>query len=117
MYYKDIGTAIRAERPTDMIVRKLTNKYAIVRSLLTNGNYSEPSIAMLCSYRNIVVFGGSLKGINSYVKHCLNIPKFSYYMRYKGDGAYRSVRCDNRGFIKKHRQLARVLTEHGIINL
>ena len=115
MHFKDIETAIQAERPTDMIVRKLTNKYAIVRSLLTNGNYSDPSIATLCIHENKVVFGGPLKGIKSYVKHCLNIPKYSYYMQYKGAGKYRSVTCDNRRHIKHHRKLARVLTEHGII--
>lgn len=115
MYFKDIETAIRVTRPTDRITKILSKRFAIVQSLYTNGSYSPESVAVLVE--NEVRFCGELRRQKDVVIHCLNTPKFSYYHKYIGNGSYRSVRCDNRRYLKRHRQLAHELTRHNLINL
>lgn len=57
MWYKTIQEALAAERPTDRIVKVLSNKFAIVESLFENGTYDVPAVAGLCYDQKIKFFG------------------------------------------------------------
>lgn len=116
-YYKDIETALKHERPTDILIKKLSNKFAIVKSLYTNGSYSEPSICALVD--NSVKFYGPPKDVKKWFKRDgVNIKKIThsiiaYYRdpKTKTGTVYRRVTNDNRDYIKRHRKLYFLLSQ------
>ena len=115
-YYKDIEAALKHERQTDVLIKKLSNKFAIVKSLYTNGKYSGPSICGL--ENNKIVFYGSPKNFIQWFKNKgAEMPKISYSIiafysdpQSRAGTIYRRVTNDNRPYIKRQRKLYYLLT-------
>jgi len=115
MYYKNVKDALKELRSTDKIESVLSNKFAIVKSLYENGDYSEPAICGLIDQK--IKFFGELEGIEGNLKKRINTPKISSYRIYNKEKAcYINKKSNNREFIKRARKLFYLLTSKQIIS-
>jgi hypothetical protein len=114
-YYKNIREALINERPTDKIVSILSNKYAIVQSLYTNGVYSEPSICGLD--KNKIYFYGNIyrdntwKNLKAYiVNKVLTMPNHENRMTgYNHIKEYVLKSVNNKRYKKNYRKILKFI--------
>lgn len=67
-HYKNIEQALLAERPTDKVVKILSNKFAIVQTMFTDGKFDAPSLCGL-NKKTIYFYGHEdIKGGFGFVK-------------------------------------------------
>jgi hypothetical protein len=67
-HYKNITEALAAERPGDIVVKVLSNKFAVVRSALVGGGHDTEKFVMGINGGTGVFSYGNLKNLPSWCK-------------------------------------------------
>lgn len=121
-HYKNISEALKAERPNDVIVKILNNKFAIVKCAYENGKIEIES--SICSLDNNKIYfhGHSYKGSWENLKDWLSeriekLPntiscRIGYYDNGCGAPTERFKIQDNRKFKKDCKSLIRLLNNN-----
>lgn len=73
-HYKNIEEALKVERPTDKIIKILSNKFAVVKCMYTDGTYERESHIMSIGKGTNVTSVGYLKNMISWCKHVQTYP-------------------------------------------
>lgn len=78
-FYKNIAIALKNERPTDKVVKILDNKFAIVKSIYTNGKFSEHSYIMFLDECTVYTFWAYAK-VRDRINEILDLPNIERKM-------------------------------------
>lgn len=77
-HYKSIEEALKIERPTDKVVQILSNKFAIVKSMYTDGTF-EPKPTVMGIGKGTGVFAfGKLENMKVWCNRVETLPKIEH---------------------------------------
>ena len=114
-HYKNIEEALKVERPEDKVVKILSNKFAIVRPIFTNGTYHLETIMGLGSGTTVYSYG-LLMNMKTWCRHVAeNIPNIQrqaicYNFPENGRSAVWLMKTnDNRKYKQSYRKIARLM--------
>ena len=73
-HYKNITEALKVERPTDKIIKILSNKFAIVKCMYTDGTYEKESHVMGIGKGTTVFSHGTLSTMKAWCRRVQEYP-------------------------------------------
>jgi hypothetical protein len=77
-HYKNIEEALKVERPTDKVIKILSNKFAIVKSMYTDGTFETSSTVMGIGRGTGVFTFGKLENMKAWCKRTESLPSIEH---------------------------------------
>ena len=107
--FKTIEEALPVLRPGDKLVKKLSNKFAYVQSLYTDGTYSEICIMGLQN-GEIITYHNSRDTINAFLTSTPNVEKTMWCFDHSANGKPYHYLVKNFDYRKTKQHLRKLLT-------
>jgi len=73
-HYKNIEEALKVERPTDKVVKILSNKFAVVKIMFENGSFAPQSYIMGIGKGTTVFSYGTLENMKDWCRRVAEYP-------------------------------------------
>jgi len=76
-HYKTIEEALKVERPSDKVIKILSNKFAVVKSMFTDGTYEKHPHVMCIGSNTNVCSMGILKNMKQWCERVQQYPNIN----------------------------------------
>lgn len=113
-HYKNIEEAMKVERPGDKIVKVLSNKFAIVQSVFTDGKFdTEKTVMGIGKGTEVYTFGylSNMKRHCEQVERSRNIESIGWWLinPQTKDMYYKIVHHNYRKYRQNYRKIAKLI--------